>query len=260
MITPVAQRWRDRRGSYRPAGETIRTSAYEVAEIHDDSTAKAFVEVHHYSACYPAARARFGLYRAGALVGVVVFSQPVNAATLVDLPGDNRAELGRLVLLDDVPANGESWFIARAFEQLRRDGYTGIVSFSDPMPRDTATGDVVFPGHIGTIYQASNAVYLGTSKRSTLHLLPDGRVFSRRAQQKIRAKERGWRYAVEQLLEAGAPEPAGDLRAWLPVALAAVTRRRRHPGNHRYVWALQPRDRRHLPDGQRYPKLDVRAA
>jgi hypothetical protein len=34
-------------------------------------------------------------------------------------------ELGRLVLLDDVPANGESWFIARAFELLRARGYTG---------------------------------------------------------------------------------------------------------------------------------------
>lgn len=33
MLTTVAQRWRFRRDSYRPAGEPIRTSAYEVAPI-----------------------------------------------------------------------------------------------------------------------------------------------------------------------------------------------------------------------------------
>lgn len=31
MITPVVQRWRARRDSYRPAGEPIRTADYEVA-------------------------------------------------------------------------------------------------------------------------------------------------------------------------------------------------------------------------------------
>jgi hypothetical protein len=42
VITDVTQRWRDRRGTYRPAGEVIATRAYEVASIADDRTAKAF--------------------------------------------------------------------------------------------------------------------------------------------------------------------------------------------------------------------------
>lgn len=33
MITPVVQRWRERRDSYRPAGETIVPAHYEVAAI-----------------------------------------------------------------------------------------------------------------------------------------------------------------------------------------------------------------------------------
>lgn len=41
MLTPVVQRWRDRRGVYRPAGETIVTAHYEVAAIPDDRTARA---------------------------------------------------------------------------------------------------------------------------------------------------------------------------------------------------------------------------
>ena len=49
MITATCQRWRERRDSYRPAGEVIATNLYEVAPIVDDRTAKAFVERHHYA-------------------------------------------------------------------------------------------------------------------------------------------------------------------------------------------------------------------
>jgi len=53
-----------------------------VAELPDDAAAKAFVLEHHYSASYPAARWRFGLFRRGALQGVAVFSHPVNDRAL----------------------------------------------------------------------------------------------------------------------------------------------------------------------------------
>lgn len=33
VITSTCQRWRDKRGTYRPAGETIVTRDYEVADI-----------------------------------------------------------------------------------------------------------------------------------------------------------------------------------------------------------------------------------
>lgn len=167
------QRWRDHRDSYRPAGEVIDPHAYEVAPIADDRTPKAFVLAHHYSGSYPSARFRFGLYRGGALVGVAVYSHPCNDKVLTSVfPGQALAsvELGRFVLLDDVPGNGETWFLARTFELLRAQGLAGVVSFSDPTPRATATGRVVFPGHIGTIYQAHNAVYLGrgTARRKSV--------------------------------------------------------------------------------------------
>jgi hypothetical protein len=54
-----------------------------------------------------------------------------------------------------VPGNGESWFIARCFERLRREGFVGVVAHSDPLRRTRADGTVVCPGHVGTIYQAS---------------------------------------------------------------------------------------------------------
>jgi hypothetical protein len=55
-MTPPCQRWRDRRDSYRPAGEVIATQDYTVASLPSDAVAKAFVQQHHYSGTYPAVR------------------------------------------------------------------------------------------------------------------------------------------------------------------------------------------------------------
>lgn len=260
MNGPACQRWRDRMGTYRPAGEPIRTADYEVSEIATDREARAFVERHHYSASYPAARARYGLHRSGELVGVAVLSHPASEAALaaaLPLPCDRlaKAELGRLVLLDDVPANGESWFMARAFELARQDGFEAIVSHSDPEQRRTSTGQIVFGGHLGLIYQATNATYCGRTPARTWRLLPDGTVLSARGLSKLRLKEKGWRYVVELLLEHGAPPPAGDWREWCTLAIETVSRTFRHRGTHRYVWSLDRRLRRYLPASLPYPKL-----
>ncbi len=259
VLTPVVQRWRLRRDTYRPVGECFDPSVHEVASIPDDTTAKQFVVTHHYANSYPAARFRFGLYRAHLLVGVAVFSVPMTAAVLRPFPADASAELGRFVLLDHVRANGETWFLARCFDLLRREGLAGIVSFSDPTPRTDATGMQVFPGHIGTIYQASNAVYAGRASPASLRLLPDGTVFSNRAQSKIRKTERGWRYSAGQLVAHGAAPLEGDPRAWLAHWLPRITRGLRHHGNHKYLFALDRSARKLLPEGLAYPKF-ARAA
>lgn len=266
MITDVCQRWRKRKSTYRPAGELARVDPrdFEVAPIDGagaDTIAKAFVEQHHYSGSMPAARERIGLYRAGEMVGVAVFSVPPRITVLDRLPCPRAeaAELGRLVLLDQVPANTETWFIAQAFGILRRRGYAGLVSFADPMARRNEAGEVTMPGHVGTIYQATNAIYAGLASPRTLRMLPTGQVFSARTISKIRKRDKGWRYGVAQLVEAGATEPADlsaeGLQAWLRVELARVTRPVRHPGNHRYLFAITPACRRHLPASLPYPKL-----
>ena len=266
MISEVVQRWRGGRANYRPAGEVIDPRRYEVAAIDgegSDNIARAFIPAHHYSRSMGAARERIGLYRAGELVGVAVFTHPAQDKVLAVLPCPKAeaVELGRLVLLEDVPGNGESWFIARAFELLRRRGYTGVVSFSDPVPRTSLAGPVVFPGHIGTIYQATNAAFRGLSVARTLRLLPDGCVFSDRTRSKIRGRERGWRHAVEQLVAAGAAAPehtdvAADLAAWLRRELPRVTRPLKHTGNYRYLFGLTEAVRRELPASLPYPKID----
>ena len=119
MQFEFSQRWRARRTSFRPPGEVINTRAYEVAPLAGDAAAKAFVIEHHYSGTYPAARFRFGLFRAGVLQGVAVFSHPCNDAVLTSVfPGTatESVELGHFVLLQDV-----AFIIPRA-ELLRLTG------------------------------------------------------------------------------------------------------------------------------------------
>jgi hypothetical protein len=255
MLTDSCQRWRERRDSYRPAGELFEPRAFEVSPIESDRTARAFVEAHHYSGSYPAARRRFGLFERGELVGVAVFSVPMRAEALRPWTMADGLELGRFVLLDGVRANGETWFLARCLDALKREGFAGVVSLSDPTARTSASGAVVFGGHVGTIYQASNAVYTGRASPQTLRLLPDGSVFSNRAASKIRKSERGWRYAVDQLVAHGASEPRGDLHAWLREVVPTITRPLRHHGNHRYLFALSRAAKRAIPASLAYPKI-----
>src|ERR671937_3248818 len=78
---------------------------------------------HHYAGSYPAARWRFGLFRRSVLQGVAVFSHPCHDRVLTAVfPGraTDSVELGRFILLDGVPGNGESWFLGRCFAHLRR--------------------------------------------------------------------------------------------------------------------------------------------
>jgi hypothetical protein len=256
----LSQRWCEGRASYRPPSETISPSEFEVAEIPDDTTARDFVIRHHYAGSFPAARVRVGLYRHGNLSGVAVFSHPASDAVLENVfhvPARQTIELGRFVLLDSVEANGETWFLRRCFAILRKQDIRGVLSFSDPQPRRTVSGDIVHIGHTGIIYQAFSGKYLGRGTARTLRLLPDGRVFSDRAAQKIRAGEQGWRYAASQLERFGigaAPEDPEARRIWLRTATELLTTPVRHRGNHKYAWALDKSLRSSIQASFPYPK------
>jgi len=242
-----------------PQHQLFRPSEFGVEIIPDDRTARAFVETHHYSASYVAARLRVGLFRKvgclrSYLAGVAVFSVPMQPAALTRHLGSSAGvELGRLVLLDEVGFNGETWFVARAFSALRRElpRLAGVLSYSDPLERRAFDGRVVTPGHVGQVYQALNAAYLGTGKARKLHLDRDGRTISERALSKIRAMDKGWESAAARLVEAGAdPRRIGEEPGeWLDRVLPTF-RTVKHPGNHVYVWRWTGQK----PDSLPYPK------
>jgi hypothetical protein len=262
----LCQRWRAGRQSWQQAGARFDPNGYDVRPIPDDTTASAYVRANHYSASYVAALHRFGLFQAGRLVGVAVYSNPVTPQVLTcvlpDLrPAAESVELGRFVLDDAVPGNGESWMLARCHELLVAAGVAAVVSFADPIPRRTRAGTVISPGHVGIIYQATNATYTGRSWPRTIWMLPDGTTFNGKAQSKIRQQQCGHEYAERTLVRWGArPMRSGeDPKAWLREAkqTARVTTHQ-HPGNHRYVFALgnarQRRDVRIAVPAMPYPK------
>lgn len=238
-------RWRGRRSIWMPEHQLFRPSEFGVEIIPDDRTARTFVEAHHYSGSYVAAQFRVGLYhKVGVhpnyLAGVAVFSVCVQPKAYAKHLGTEAGiELGRLILLPEVRFNGESWFMARAFSALKRERpeIRGVLSYSDPVPRHTSEGVMVMPGHIGQVYQALNASYLGRSSSRVLHLDSDGRAIAGRGLTKIRKGEKGGPPSYERLVQAGAPEiQEGESRAdWVRRALAHF-RRVSHPGNHIYVW------------------------
>jgi hypothetical protein len=163
------------------------------------------------------------------------------------------------VLADSVPGNGETWFLGRCFELLGREGLAGVVSYSDPVARPSRSGAVVFPGHVGTIYQAHNGRYCGRTKAETKWLLPDGTLFEGRAAAKVRADDQGRAYAERMLVEHGASprQPSEDPAAWVSEWRARICRPFWHTGNLRYVWALDRRSRRYLPESLPYPKFEA---
>jgi hypothetical protein len=189
-------------------------------------------------------------------------------------------ELGRLVLLDEVPGNGESWFVARAFALLHEHlpDIQAVVSFADPMPRRTATGEVLKPGHIGTVYQALNARYAGRTKGRWMLLDKDRRVVSPRSLSKLRNGESGADSMERRLRAMGAPRRGQKETgaAYLTRVLALGQRdgwlvRVKHHGNHAYLfpvlqagrstWAKNARRRQRRvveagwPDALVYPRI-----
>jgi hypothetical protein len=156
-----------------------------------------------------------------------------------------RLRRGSITLLDDVEGNAETWFLARCFRilQKRHAHLGGLISYSDPLPRTSVAGDLVKPGHIGTIYQAHNARYVGRATPETLTLDREGRVVSRRSISKLRNDEAGAAGAYHRLLLAGAPPrrlgesgPAYCTRALRDGPFRTI----KHPGNLTYCWSLRP--------------------
>lgn len=260
------QRWTGRRHTWRHTCDGGFDPRGYLVEPVSEATARSWVLEHHNSGAYPAASRRYGLLdRNQTLLGVCVLGIPMSAAVLTNVfpdlqPTVESLELSRLVLADAVPGNGESWFLARVFADAAEAGVRGVVAFADPVPR-RIDGHLLFPGHRGVIYMASNATYLGRATPRTLTLLPDGRVLSARSAQKIRSQERGHTHVEKQLVALGAaPRRAGQAGTdWLLDALNQLgATRMRHRGNHRYAFPLartarqRARIRIGLPAG-RYP-------
>lgn len=252
------QRWHKRRDLYRPAGEPIDTEKYGV-DVVTESEARDFVAKHHYAGSLPPTRVRVGLFkstpfRKAELVGVAVFSVPVQSRALecyFGVDNDAGVELGRLVLLDSVEANGETFFVSRACRALKRElpGVRAVLSYSDPMERVNESGEVVKRGHYGTVYRGLSATYMGRSSKRTLVLDKRGRVLSERSLSKLKNDESGAGGAYRMIREAGAPERMfGESgKDYVERALReGPFVKMKHPGNLVFGWGVGSRTERSM--------------
>ena len=96
----------------------------------------------------------FGLFEDEEIIGVILYGNPT-APTTLDICGkDERKsviEITRLWIKDDTPKNTESYFIGNTIKLIDKEI---IIAFADPEFE-----------HVGTVYQASNFIYTGRSKR-----------------------------------------------------------------------------------------------
>jgi hypothetical protein len=186
---------------------------YLVKQI-DKRTAREFIQKYHYAKGSGNAIMPWGLYEQvkGRLVGVIAFQTPISENTRASIfeelqesaekqmtPCDcgyidgehgyreHVTELHRMAIHPDCPQNTATWFISRALDRLKeyKPKYWAVISMADSTE-----------GHDGTVYQAANADYYGTSKPRKFYRDQSG--FLRNPRQvgenisHSEAKKRGW--------------------------------------------------------------------
>jgi hypothetical protein len=250
----ATQRWAHGWHSWIPrSAGGFDPGRYEVREI-PELQARDYVTQNHYARQWVPALFRYGLFYLDEttgpdLVGVAVYGVPMHPNVItnaVDVDPLAGVELSRFVLEGEplaphvpggrAPGNAESWFLARTLNRLADRSVSAVIAFSDPVPRIIA-GRTLWPGHVGTIYQASNAIYLGRASKQTLVVLPDGTTLAKRTISKIRRQESGHAGAERRLVALGAdPHIGPDPATWLARALASIGAQHvQHNGNHKYV-------------------------
>jgi len=177
-------------------------------------TARDFITEHHYAGGCGNAIMAWGLHHTptSELLGVIAFQTPISentrASIFEDIDGpasknldecgcshisdrhgyrEHVTELHRMAIVDHAPHNTATWFISRALDRLKdhKPKYWAVISMAD------TTED-----HDGTVYQAANADYYGTSSARTFYEDESGRLRNPRQCGKnitrAEASKRGW--------------------------------------------------------------------
>lgn len=119
------------------------------------SDVSEFCGRYHYTGLGNNAHWRYGLWSGVVLLGVVAYNLPTRS-TCVSVFGEEHLahvwHMTRLVLPDAVPHNAESRLIGGSLALIRREypHVWAVVTY--------AATDV---GHLGYVYQATNAIYTG---------------------------------------------------------------------------------------------------
>ncbi len=187
---------------------------------------RPFIEQHHYSHSINGCKVSdcFALYDGMEMKAAVLFG-PLSTTAWKKYGQDEKdvVELRRLVCLDELPRNTESWLIAQCLKRLKGK-YKVCVSYADPRH-----------GHCGFIYQASNWSYMGQTANDTVFVTPEGKEYHSRA---LRTKYNGdFKPFVKRLRKM---KDDGVLKEIIV------------PGKHVYLYTLNGKQKR---IGVPYPKV-----
>ena len=147
---------------------------YYMTEI-DAKVARDLIKKYHYShKVVPNSKLHLGVFdkKTNQLVGVLQYGTPMNATKTPQKIVSNSNqyemyELNRMAMIDEAPKLSESQAISLSFKFIKRY-YTNIkwlLSFSDGKE-----------GNVGTIYQATNWIYLGYRESDSFYEL-DGEIW-----------------------------------------------------------------------------------
>lgn len=150
-----------------------------------------FARRYHYSGHAANQSWRYGLWHGVTLWGFAGFNLPTRE-TCQSVFGaehvDKVAHLSRLALAEHAPRNSESRLIAGSLAALAQDvpRLWAVITYAD-----------ILQGHIGYVYQATNALYTGVgSKGHARYVLPNGRIRGdyegSRQISREQARRRGW--------------------------------------------------------------------
>lgn len=132
----------------------------------------------------------YGIWDNVTLVGVISYNlptMPVCSSFFGRDRWDWVVHMGRLVCAEDAPRNTESRLIASSLKLLKEDRFVcrAVVSYA-----------AIGQGHVGYVYQATNALYCGTTEAKHYYVDQKG---NRRAPKQgknlsmPKAIERGWK-------------------------------------------------------------------
>lgn len=171
--------------------ETIMPRVADM-EVHPVGTrdVQEFARRYHYTATGGNASWRWGLWHGATLLGIVAYNLPTRE-TCESVFGpehfDKVWHMGRLALADDAPRNSESRLISGSLKAIKE---------SHPSTWGVLTYAATDVGHIGYVYQATNALYTGTGGDSHYFTDQSGKRRSTylggKGVGRVRAAEMGW--------------------------------------------------------------------
>ena len=151
---------------------------------------REFARRYHYTGHAGADLWRWGLWHGPTLLGVVSYNNGTKDSAASVFGEENKAHvwhMGRLALADECPRNSESRLIGGSLRAIAADW---------PEVWAVLTYAATTQGHLGYVYQATNALYTGVSAERMYYTDTKGRTMTQRPgryQLKVAdAAARGW--------------------------------------------------------------------